>query len=205
MPTPLPDELTQENQAFLGKAFAQNRDRLKRMVRLRLDQRLLGRVDDSDVVQDAYLEASQGASAYLSKPSVPMYIWLRGFTIKHLIATHRRHLGAKARTAIRDVQLGQPYWGTVNASSLALELVGQLSSPSHAAMKAEHERRVQDALQRMDACDREVLTLRHFEQLNNNETAIVLQIEESAASKRYTRALKRLQVVLTDCGLVDHE
>lgn len=185
----------------LENAFHRHRERLKRMVRLRLDPRLQGRVDESDVLQEAYIEASRRVETDFEKASVPMFLWLRGLTIKHLIAAHRRHLGAQKRTTKRDVSLQGHDAPAANTSSMAMQLAGPLTSPSQAAIKAETRRQLQEVLESLSVADRDVLTLRHFEQLTNAETAQVLEIEESAASKRYARALKRLQEALIERGV----
>ena len=187
----------------LDAAFSQHRERLKRMVRLRLDPRLQGRVDASDVLQDAYLEASRRYETYSHSSEVPLFLWLRGLTIKHLIAVHRRHLLAQRRTSARDVSLQGRIAVSANASSMAQELSGRLTSPSQAAIKDETRANLQRALESMDEADRDVLMLRHFEQLSNAEAAQVLEIQESTASKRYARALKRLQKILVETGMFE--
>ena len=180
----------------LSELFARYRDRLKRMVRLRLNRRLQGRVDDSDVLQEAYLEVSKRLAAYLRDSEMPFFLWLRHITGEKLIDVHRRNLGAQMRDAGREVSLHRGAAPTATSESLAAQLLGRLTSPSQAAMKAEMRIKLQEALNSMDELDREVLTLRHFEQLSNNETAQVLGIDPSAASNRYVRALKRLKDIL---------
>ena len=192
-----PPPLRQSDQHKLGELFAQHRDRLRRMVRLRMDRRLQGRVDASDVMQEAYLEASARYADYLREPSMPFYLWLRFITGQKLLVLHRRHLGAQARDVGREVSLYHGALPEATSAALAAQLVGRRTSPSQAAVRAEMRIRVQEAINMMDPIDREVLALRHFEQLTNAETAQSLEIEESAASKRYVRALKRLKEILT--------
>jgi RNA polymerase sigma-70 factor (ECF subfamily) len=184
----------------LTDLFTRYRRRLRNMVRLRLNRRLHGRVDASDIVQEAYLEAARVLKDYLDDPKIPFFLWLRHLTGQKLIQTHRRHLGARLRDAGREVSL---YYGALpgaSSAALAAQLLGRLTSPSQAAMRAEMKIRLQEILNDMDPLDREVLVLRHFEQLSNAETAQVLEIDTSAASKRYVRALERLEGILNASG-----
>jgi RNA polymerase sigma-70 factor (ECF subfamily) len=180
----------------LNEQFAKHRQRLKRMVALRMNPRLRGRVDASDVVQDAYLEAARTLDAYQRDPKLPFFLWLRLVTGNRLIDIHRKHLGAEMRDANREVALHQGALPSANSESLAAQLLGHFTSPSQAAIRAEMKLRLQDALNSMDEVDREVLALRHFEQLNNSEVAEELGLSSSAASKRYLRALERLEQIL---------
>lgn len=181
---------------------ARHRDRLKRMVRLRLNRRLQGRVDESDILQEALLEASRRLPEYLQSHESPFFLWLRRITSHKIIDAHRRHLGAQARDADLEISLHRGPLPRANSVSLAAQLLGRLTSPSAAAIKAETRLKLQEALNQMDELDREILALRHFEQLTNVEAAAELDLETSAASKRYLRALQRLQKILTDLGLV---
>ncbi|MFQ5731078.1 MAG: sigma-70 family RNA polymerase sigma factor [Planctomycetaceae bacterium] len=185
----------------ISDLFSRFRGRLKRMVRLRLNRRLYGRVDDSDVLQEAYLEAARRLPEYLQEPVLPFFLWLRHITGQQLLVVHRRHLGTRMRDAAREVSLHRGGLPAASSASLAAQLLGRLTSPSQAAVKAERRLRLQEALNTMDEFDREVLTLRHFEQLSNSEVATTLGIQESAASKRYVRALDRLQQTLSELGL----
>jgi RNA polymerase sigma-70 factor (ECF subfamily) len=179
----------------LNELFTRCRDRLKRMVRLRMNPRLRGRVDDSDVVQDAFVEAARRLPEYLEQPQTPFFLWVRQIVGQRLIDTHRRHMLSKQRDAGRDISLfgGAPL---ASSASLAAQLLGRASSPSQAAIKAETRLRVQQALEAMNEIDREVLTLRHFERLSNAEAAEVIGIDPSACSNRYIRAVKRMKRVL---------
>jgi RNA polymerase sigma-70 factor (ECF subfamily) len=181
----------------LTDLFTSYRSRLKRMVKLRLDPRVRGRVDASDIVQEAYLESSKKLADYFGEPALPFYLWLRLLTGQKLALAHRQHLGVQARAAGREVSLYQGALPQASSAALAAQLLGKLTTPSQAAMKAELKIRIQEALNSMDAIDREVLTLRHFEQLSNAETALVLGIKETAACNRYVRALERLRGILS--------
>jgi RNA polymerase sigma-70 factor (ECF subfamily) len=184
-----------ERQA-LAELFTRYRERLRQMVRLRLDRRLQGRLDPSDVLQEAYLDLARRLPEYGANPSVPFYLWLRALTGQRLIDFHRQHLGAKMRDAAQEVSLYRSALPQASSASLAAQLLGRLTSASRAAIRAETQIHVQEALNNMDPLDREVLTLRHFEMLTNEETAQVLGLRKSAASNRYVRALKRLKDIL---------
>jgi RNA polymerase sigma-70 factor, ECF subfamily len=185
--------------AAMGELFSRHRQRLRTMVRLRLDRRLQGRVDPSDVLQEAFLEASQRLGEYVRTETnrrMPFFVWLRFITGQRMLIVHRRHLGAKMRDAGEEVSLYRKAMPEATTMSLAAQLLGQLTSPTQAAVRAELQLQLQQALNGMDATDREVLILRHFEELNNNETAEVLGISKTAASNRYVRALRRLREIL---------
>jgi RNA polymerase sigma-70 factor (ECF subfamily) len=175
------------------------RQRLRRMVAFRLDCRLRGRIDASDVLQEAYLEASDRLADYLQNPSMPFYLWLRFLTRQRMLILHRRHLG-RARDAGREVSLHAGTYPATTSAALAAQLLGQRTRPSEAAIRAEMKIRLQEALNSMDPLDREVLTLRHFEHLGNADAAHELGIQESAASKRYLRALRHLKEILITIG-----
>ncbi len=190
-----PEPATEGTQA-LAELMDQNRDRLRRMVRLRMDRRLQGRIDPSDVIQEAYLEAATRYPEYQRNPTMPAFLWLRFITGQKLLVLHRRHLGAQARNAGREVSLYRGALPEATSAALAAQLVGHRTTPSEPAMRAEMKVRVQEALNSMEPLDREVLSLRHFEQLTNAETAEVLGIQEAAASKRFIRAIKRIKEIL---------
>jgi RNA polymerase sigma-70 factor (ECF subfamily) len=180
----------------LTALFWKYRDRLRRMVRLRLDRRLQGRVDPSDVLQEAYLDIARRSQDYLARPNIPAFLWLRMITGQRLLALHRQHLGAAMRDAGHEVSLYHGALPQATSVSLAAMLVGRLTSPTHAARRAELQVRLQEVLNAMDPIDREILTLRHFEELSNGEVATVLGLQRSTASTRYLRALKRLKDIL---------
>jgi RNA polymerase sigma-70 factor, ECF subfamily len=192
----LPELLAQAaagDQAALTELFSRYGKRLKQMVRLRLNRGLQGRVDASDILQDTYLEAAKRLPDYLANQPLPFFLWLRHITGEKLIDAHRRHLGAKMRDAGQEVSLHRGPMPAASTGSLAARLLGRLTSPSQAAIKAETRLRVQTVLNSMDPIDREILALRHFEHLTNAEVAATLEVNESTASSRYIRALKRLK------------
>jgi RNA polymerase sigma-70 factor, ECF subfamily len=205
-----PDEIenllnraAQGDRQALDRLFDLYRSRLKKMVRLRLNRRLQGRVDDSDILQDAYLEAARRLPDYLQDPRAPFFLWLRRIAGDKLLEVHRTHLATEMRDVNREISLHRGALPAANSVSLAAQLLGRLTSPSQAAIKAEMRIKLQEALNRLEPLDREVLALRHFEQLTNMEAAQELDLDPSAASKRYVRALARLQKTLRELGLVD--
>ncbi len=179
----------------LNEVLNKHRDALRRMVNVRMNDRLRGRLDASDIVQETLLEAMNSVEAYLAKPALPVPLWLRHLAGQKLIQAHRTHLGAQKRDAAREQRLvgGVPLASSV---MLAAELAGQGTSPSQAAIRRESRGELIAALDRMDELDREVLTLRHFEQLNSAEAAEVLGMSRDAVKKRYLRALDKLEKLL---------
>jgi len=194
--TRLLDRVRKGDDAARGELFAVYRDRLRRMVDLRLDRRLTGRVDPSDVVQDGYTDALAKLPGYLADPKLPMYLWLRLVVGERLAKVHRTHLGAQMRNAALEVSIYRDALPAASSAALAAQLLGKFTSPTQAAVRAERMLRVQEAVNALDPIDREIIALRSFEELSRAEAAAVLGIEESAAAKRYVRAVKRLKDAL---------
>ncbi len=190
--------------AAVGPVLESYRARLSRMVLLRMDGRLKGRFDSSDVLQETYVEVAERLPRYLEDEKMPFFLWVRFLAGQKLLQFHRTHLGAEARTAEREVHISQrpgadsaPGASSLFVASAWLAESGR-GTPSEAAAQGEEHARVQEALDGMSDMDREVLVLRHFEQLTNTEVATLLQITTQAASARYVRALTRLQSVVSD-------
>ena len=181
--------------AAVGHLFDRHRARLRRLVDIRLDPRLAGRLDPSDVLQDVYVDLHTRTVEY-ETGDLPFFLWLRLKVGHRLVDLHRFHLGAQMRDAGREISLHRGPIPLASTASLASQLLGRLTTASDAVVRAENRLRVQDALNSMDAIDREVLVLRHFEDLTNAETATVLSISQKAASNRYVRALRRLKDAL---------
>ncbi len=184
-----------DNNAW-GDLLTRHGHRLRRMIAFRLDQRLQGRIDPDDVLQEVYLEAGDHLDTYREQQPLPFFLWLRGIAGNKLLELHRHHLGTQMRDAGREVALYRGTFPEANSAALAAQLLGHATQPSAAAVRAEVKIRLQEALNRMDPLDREVLALRHFEQLTNAEAAQVMGIQEKAAGKRYLRALQRLRAIL---------
>ena len=179
-------------QALVGRS----RQRLRRMVAFRLDPRLRGRVDPSDVLQEAYLEAWRDLGSYRDSPEISFFLWLRGIAGNTLRELHRHHLGAQRRDPRREVSIHGGAMAETTTTALADQIFGDLTSASEEAVRRELKLRLHEAIDAMDPLDREVLALRYFEQLSPAETARVLGISEAAAGKRYLRALERLREIL---------
>jgi len=184
--------------AAWGALLTAEQDRLVRMVTFRMDPRLRGRIDAADVVQEAFVAASATREVYFRAPMIPLFLWLRGVVTNKLLELHRHHLGTHMRDAKRELSLEAPHRWDETTGALCAHLTGHLTSPSVAAVRVEIKARLAEALDEMDPMDREVLALRHFEQLTNAEAAEVLGIQERAAAKRYLRALERLKKILSE-------
>ncbi len=184
------------DQGALNALLTRHRDRLRRMIEMRLDSRLQARIDASDVIQDAFVEVTERLPEYLRAPTLPLFLWLRLIVGERLVRLHRHHLGTHMRDASREVALFHGALPAASSAALAAQLLGKHTSPTQAVLRAERILRVQEALNALDPIDREMLSLRHFEELTAAEAARVLGIEESAAAKRYFRALMRLKTLL---------
>jgi len=181
------------DQTSLALLMEHHRSRLEQIVELRMDPKVRGRVDSADVVQETYLSVLHRAPAFFKeKRRYPFFLWLRMETLQKLVDVHRFHLGAKMRSAYGEISLhgNSP---TVSSASMAGQLIGKLSTGSVVAIRAEVRQMIEDLLNQLTADDREVLLLRHFEELSNSETADVLGISPTAACNRHVRALKRLK------------
>ena len=172
------------------------RDRLRQMIQFRLDPRLKSRLDSSDVLQDAFIEVLKRYPEYVREPKMSLFLWVRFIAKQKLLALHREHIDTQGRDMRREVSLFNGPLPGATSACLAAQLMGEVSSPSRASMRAEMKIQLQEALNSMDSMDREVLALRHFEHLDNVEVAEVLEISPSGASSRYIRALKRLRQIL---------
>lgn len=195
------DELLER--ARSGDAWAaeqllgRHRDRLRRMVHVRMDPRLASRMDPSDVVQDALVEAHRRLPDYLRRPTMGFYPWLRQLAWERLIQLHRQHIQARARSVTREqrIELDLP---DRSAVELANCLLDSGTSPSRRMIREELRERVQGALNKLAPRDREILTLRYLEQLSTRETADVLGLSEGAVKMRHLRALERIRALLDE-------
>ncbi|WP_417389808.1 sigma-70 family RNA polymerase sigma factor [Gimesia sp.] len=195
----------QENpEGVLADEYNRYRERLWRIVNFRLDTRLLGRVDADDILQEAYLDASTRIGHYLNDPATTFFIWLRTIVGQTLIDVHRRHLGAQKRDVRREVNTRRRVFSASTSFQIANVLLGDMTSPSQAALKEELAIQLREALESLNEIDREILVLRHFEELSNLEASEVLEIEPKTASMRYFRALTRLRSILVQIpGIID--
>ena len=189
------DQVRQGESQAVDQLLARHREPMRRMIDLRMDPAIAPRVDASDIVQDVLLEASRRLQEYLRAPSMPFHLWLRHIALDHLIDAHRRHRKAQRRSVDRE----QPMKSALGDRS-SVELIGNLIdrelTPASAAMRQEMEKRFQEVLGEMEEEDREVILMRHFEQLSNQEVAQALSLTEAAASMRYLRAIRRMRALL---------
>ncbi|MFN3193535.1 MAG: sigma-70 family RNA polymerase sigma factor [Aureliella sp.] len=176
----------------LEAAFDRIREDLKRLAKSRLDKRLNGRVDSSDIVQEAYFEAFRRYSEYLQNPEVSIDEWIRFLTIQTVTQAHRFHLGRQKRAVSREIVESSEDMSIVSVVDM---LAGSLTSPHSAAIRAELRKAVQELIDEMSPTDREIIRLRHEELLTNDECAERIGISRSAASKRYIRAIIRLRSI----------
>jgi RNA polymerase sigma-70 factor (ECF subfamily) len=181
----------------LEDLFARHQERLRRMVRLRLDPRLRTRFDSSRVLQVVYQDVCRRINEYLNDPALPFLLWLRQVAGQRLAALREEHLGEKAASVGLEVSLYRGALPEVNSVSLAAQLLGHATSATQAAARADMQIRLQDALNSMDPLDREILTLCHFEELSNADAALSLNLDPAETSKRYIRAIKRLKEILS--------
>ena len=181
------------------RLLARHRSRLRQMVAIYLDRRLTARVDPSDVVQEALADAARGLSDYLRERPLPFYPWLRQFAWQRLLQHHRHHIGAQRRSVAREVpwDLALP---DQSANALADRLMANGTSPSRRMIRDELRRRVQAALDRLAPRDREILVMRHLEEMSAADIAAILGISEGAVRVRLLRALARLRALLDDGG-----
>jgi RNA polymerase sigma-70 factor, ECF subfamily len=193
----LEQRLREGNPQALAALFSHERERLWRVIQFRMAEPLRGRLDPDDVLQEAFLAASKRLKHYAGSPATSPFIWLRMIVNQTLIDLHRKHLGAQQRDAAREVSIEGAPFSRATSASVAIQLIGSFTSPSRAAARADTLALVQSAIEQMDPIDREVLALRHFEELTNSEVAEALGIEQKAASIRYVRALRRLKEVLS--------
>jgi len=175
-----------------------HRDALRRIIALRMDRMIQQRVDASDIVQDVLVEANRRLQDYLRDPKLPFHLWLRQIAQDRLIDAHRRHRGAARRSLDREQPLRMPAFSDQSSLDLAALLVDREVTPATAATRRELDARFQAAIETLDEIDREVIVMRHFEQLSNQEVAQALNLSEPAAGMRYLRALRRLRALLSD-------
>lgn len=173
-----------------------HRRALCRLVDLRMDARLKRRVDASDIVQDVLIEANRRLRDYLREPRLPFRVWLRQLARDRMIDAHRRHRVAERRSLDRERPLNAAFAGH-SSLDLAATLRDPDATPQKIAMRHELEARFRAAVEEMDESDRDVILMRHFEQLANREVAESLGISEAAAGMRYLRAIRRLKSKLS--------
>jgi RNA polymerase sigma-70 factor (ECF subfamily) len=190
------DQVRDNKEGAVDALLARHRDPVRRMIDLRLDPAIVQRLDASDVVQEVLLEASRRLQDYLRQPAMPFHLWLRHIARDHIIDAHRRHHQAQKRGVDRERPLYRPAWADRSSLELAAQLLDQELTPASAAIQQEMQRRLHEALTQLDEADQEVILMRHYEALSNQEVAAALGLTEAAASMRYLRAVRRLRDLL---------
>ena len=184
----------------INRLMERHRDSLRRMVQLRLDQKIQRRVDVSDIVQDVLVEANRRLQDYLANPVMGFHLWLRQIAKDRIIDAHRRHRLAQRRSIDKEQPIARPAWADESSVSLVAQLIDTEVTPASEAIRLELQRRLNAAVDQLSDDDREIILMRHHEALSNQEVASALQLTEAAASMRYLRALRRLRAVLVPDG-----
>ena len=187
--------------AAWGHLLSAHQERLSGIVAFRMHSRLRGRIDAGDVIQDAFIAATERRAEFFNQSGQSLFLWLRWMVANKLLELHRHHLGVQMRDAKREMQVGRPLGSAAEdytRAALVAQVTAGATGPATAAGREELKDLLNDALEKMDPIDREVVALRHYEQLTSAEAAQVLGIQERAAAKRYLRALWRLREILSD-------
>ena len=184
-----------------NRLLDRHRDALRQMVAMRLDRKIQGRVDASDIVQDVMIEANRRLQDYLENPVMPFHLWLRHMAKDRLIDAHRRHRGSAKRSVDRE----QPMVAVGGMEQSTMELARHLAdaemTPAAAATMGEMQKRFEAAINKLGEQDQEIVLMRHFEHLSNQEAAQALGLTEPAASMRYLRAMRRLRALLGEADV----
>src|SRR5204863_1576986 len=186
------------DQEAVNRLMDRHRDSLRRMVQLRLDQRIQKRIDVSDIVQDVLVEANRRLQDYLATPVMPYHLWLRQIAQDRIIDAHRRHRASAKRSVDKERPLAVPAADDHSTIQLAAQLAGHEITPATAAAQAEMAKVVEAAIAKLPDQDCEIIIMRHYEQLSNQEIAQALDLTEPAASMRYLRALRRLKELIVN-------
>ncbi len=193
-------------QAKEGDASAVNqlmdrhRNSLRQLVRMRLDNKIQKRIDVSDVVQDVLVEANRRLERYMDNPIMPFHLWLRQIAKDRIIDAHRRHRVSAKRSVDREQQMVAPRGYDQSSIQLAALLGDSRLTPAAAALQKEMAKKVEEAISKLDEKDCEIIVMRHYEHLTNQEIGQLLELSEPAASMRYLRAIRRLKQVLSENG-----
>lgn len=186
------------NEKALAELFHRHRQRLRKMVSFRMDRQLQGRIDPSDVLQEAFLDLAKRLPEFAQQPRMSIFVWLRLVTMERLLALHRVHIQAMKRDARREVSLHFDPQGSDEASRLTTQLIDQLSSVDRSLIRDEERERLWQVIAAMESIDREVIVLRVLEELSNGETAEVLGLTKQTASRRFISAIQRLRSQVQD-------
>ena len=195
--TELTARMREGNKDALATVFSDYRERLRRIIQFRIDYRIAARVSDSDVLQETYIAAAKRLSHFSQQTEMSAFLWLRLLVKQQLVDIHRQHLKAEKRDARKEMNLQAHVASAHTSMALAVQLAGSITAASEVLARAETIALLESSLNEMDEIDREVIALRHFEELTNIETASILNLQPSAASKRYLRAMSRLSQLMS--------
>lgn len=189
-------EALEGNTSAVNQLMDRHRNSLRQLVRMRLDQKVQKRIDVSDVVQDVLVEANRRLQRYLNDPIMPFHLWLRQIAKDRIIDAHRRHRVSAKRSIDREQPLVAPRGYDQSSIHLASLLGDQQLTPAAAALQKEMARKVEAAVAQLNENDCEIVVMRHYEHLSNQEIGQILGLTEPAASMRYLRAIRRLKAIL---------
>lgn len=187
------EQARQGDEDAINSLIDRHRNALRHLVRMRLDRKIQRRVDVSDVVQDVLIEANRRLKTYLENPVMPFHLWVRHIARDRIIDAHRRHRGSAKRSVDKEQPMVIPGGFDQSSIILAAQLVDREKTPAASIMEKELAKRVEEAITDLDDLDAEVIVMRHYEQLTNQEIAQALGLTEPAASMRYLRAVRRLR------------
>lgn len=188
-------QLHESPEQTLSALFDEYRNQLWQAVQFRLQGGLAIRIDPDDVLQESFLAAQKRLDHYLGQPRTSPFVWLRMVVMQTLIDLHRVHVAAQRRSTHRELRVADAY-PNQTATSLAFQLSSGGTSPSGMVIRSEAHSRLEVAIAGMNEVDREIIALRHFEGLTNQQCAEILGLGQTAASNRYVRALNRLREIL---------
>ena len=188
----------QGDRAAVNRLLERHRVSLTKLIQLRLDRKIARRVDASDVVQDVLMEANTRLQDYLTDPKMPFHLWLRQLAQDRMIDVYRRHRGAQRRSLDREQSIAAPQFSDQSGFDLMGQLADHELTPAAASIRKELEARFVLALDQLEDEDREIVLMRHFEQLGNSEVADALGLSAAAAGMRHLRALRKLRAILGD-------
>lgn len=186
------------DEGAINQLMARHRNSLRQLIRMRLDQQIQRRVDVSDVVQDVLIEANRRLQRFLDNPVMPFHLWLRQIARDRIIDAHRRHRVSSRRSVDREQRMSVPQGYDQSSMNLAAMIGDDRLTPAAAALQKEIARRIELSITKLDEKDSEIVIMRHYELLTNQEIAQSLDLSEPAASMRYLRAVRRLKAIIQD-------
>ncbi len=190
------EESTQDD-LWLVEVWMEHRPRLQRIINARIPSIMSGRVDSDDLMQECYLACGRRISFLQAKPEIPIFVKLRYVCLQTLVDMQRHHMGSNKRDARKECAIADEGDSDSGSQRAWLHLADTMASPRTQLVKMERQRMTRQVMSELTAKDKEILELRHFEDLSNLECAAVLEIEPKAASIRYVRALKRFQELVS--------